>query len=320
MWSDADSTASSTTLDAHRTGRADGFVARRELDRTQSGPGSGCGESGDGGETASSCGGQWQHPHHTIRLADLVKARDVYRRLSSEERQSRIHTVENESGLDCADACAAAPRSVCDEASPNYECDAAGDGDAPGAGGTLAKEGSQWRQSQRVDLRPVMELSPHHVMHTMPLPRLHHLFRQLGLRHLYVTDTRNQLLGVVTRKDLLPEVLEANALEPSLTRPERSERFTRCFTPGSRRMPKVPAHAHRLMRKLSISRTLSSVSAALSLSPRSSCSSPSGRHTQGCGLRSRSATAATKLSAGFRRTHTLPQSGFGRLRDCGDAV
>ena len=45
------------------------------------------------------------------------------------------------------------------------------------------------------------------VLHTTPLPRLHHLFRSLGLARLWIIDTRNQPVGVVTRHDLLPEAL-----------------------------------------------------------------------------------------------------------------
>ena len=57
-----------------------------------------------------------------------------------------------------------------------------------------------------------MELAPHSVMHTMPLSRVHDSFRKLGLRHMFVTDTRNEVMGVITRKDLLPEVLEAKCV------------------------------------------------------------------------------------------------------------
>ena len=64
--------------------------------------------------------------------------------------------------------------------------------------------------ARKVDLRQMMELAPHSVMHTTPLPRLHRQFRALGLRHVFVTDIRNEVMGVVTRKDLLPEVLAAN--------------------------------------------------------------------------------------------------------------
>ena len=78
---------------------------------------------------------------------------------------------------------------------------------AAGLAASLLHEGDA---SRRIDLRPVMELSPHAVLHSMPLPRLHEMFVTQGLRHLYVTDTRNQVVGCITRKDLLPEVLEAN--------------------------------------------------------------------------------------------------------------
>ena len=61
-------------------------------------------------------------------------------------------------------------------------------------------------------------------MHTMPLPRLHRSFRTLGVRHIFVTDTRNEVMGVITRKDLLPEVLEANLSVSS--RHSISQRFS----------------------------------------------------------------------------------------------
>lgn len=46
---------------------------------------------------------------------------------------------------------------------------------------------------RKVDLRHMMELAPHSVMHTTPLPRLHRQFRTLGLRHIFVTDMRNEV-------------------------------------------------------------------------------------------------------------------------------
>ncbi|XP_034241904.1 H(+)/Cl(-) exchange transporter 7 isoform X2 [Thrips palmi] len=54
-----------------------------------------------------------------------------------------------------------------------------------------------------VDLRPFMNSSPYTVIHSMTLPRVFRIFRALGLRHLPVIDDTNQVVGMVTRKDLV---------------------------------------------------------------------------------------------------------------------
>ncbi|KAG8470049.1 hypothetical protein KFE25_006504 [Diacronema lutheri] len=71
-----------------------------------------------------------------------------------------------------------------------------------------------------IDLRPIMDLAPLSVLPTTPIDRLHALFRLMGLRHLFVADTRNQLVGVITRKDLLPEVLHEAAATSHATAPQ----------------------------------------------------------------------------------------------------
>ncbi|RWS02939.1 H(+)/Cl(-) exchange transporter 7-like protein [Dinothrombium tinctorium] len=53
-----------------------------------------------------------------------------------------------------------------------------------------------------IDLRPVMNPSAYTVSYTSTLPRVFQLFRALGLRHLVVTNDSNEVIGVVTRKDL----------------------------------------------------------------------------------------------------------------------
>ena len=53
-----------------------------------------------------------------------------------------------------------------------------------------------------IDLRPYMNPSPYVVLYTASLNRIFKLFRALGLRHLVVTNDRNGVIGIVTRKDL----------------------------------------------------------------------------------------------------------------------
>ncbi|RWS03848.1 H(+)/Cl(-) exchange transporter 7-like protein [Dinothrombium tinctorium] len=53
-----------------------------------------------------------------------------------------------------------------------------------------------------IDLRPIMNPSAYSVSHAATLPRIFRLFRALGLRHLVVTNDRNEVIGIVTRKDL----------------------------------------------------------------------------------------------------------------------
>lgn len=53
-----------------------------------------------------------------------------------------------------------------------------------------------------MDLRPVMNPSAYTVCHAASLNRIFRLFRALGLRHLVVLNDYNEVIGIVTRKDL----------------------------------------------------------------------------------------------------------------------
>jgi len=61
---------------------------------------------------------------------------------------------------------------------------------------------SQRERECFMDLRPFMNPAPYSVMENSSLNRGFKLFRALGLRHLVVTDENNQVVGIVTRKDL----------------------------------------------------------------------------------------------------------------------
>ncbi|CAB4016359.1 H(+) Cl(-) exchange transporter 7-like, partial [Paramuricea clavata] len=53
-----------------------------------------------------------------------------------------------------------------------------------------------------LDLRPFMNVMPYTVHEESSISRVFHLFRAIGLRHLIVVDHHNQVVGIVTRKDL----------------------------------------------------------------------------------------------------------------------
>ncbi|KAI5423493.1 hypothetical protein KIW84_046445, partial [Lathyrus oleraceus] len=65
-----------------------------------------------------------------------------------------------------------------------------------------------------IDLAPFLNPSPYIVPEDMSLTKVYNLFRQLGLRHLFVVPRPSRVLGLITRKDLLIEDAEnVNTLE-----------------------------------------------------------------------------------------------------------
>ncbi|CAH3997340.1 H(+)/Cl(-) exchange transporter 7 isoform X1 [Pieris brassicae] len=61
---------------------------------------------------------------------------------------------------------------------------------------------SEWELTCTIDLRPFMNPSPYTLPHRASLPRLFRLFRALGLRHLPIVNDVNEVVGMVTRKDI----------------------------------------------------------------------------------------------------------------------
>ncbi|XP_046616599.1 H(+)/Cl(-) exchange transporter 7 isoform X1 [Neodiprion virginianus] len=57
-------------------------------------------------------------------------------------------------------------------------------------------------KTYNMDLRPFMNPSPYTVQHSATLPRVFRLFRALGLRHLPIVNDTNEVIGMVTRKDI----------------------------------------------------------------------------------------------------------------------
>eukprot|EP00538_Stauroneis_constricta_P004281 CAMPEP_0119571748 /NCGR_PEP_ID=MMETSP1352-20130426/44275_1 /TAXON_ID=265584 /ORGANISM="Stauroneis constricta, Strain CCMP1120" /LENGTH=883 /DNA_ID=CAMNT_0007621431 /DNA_START=162 /DNA_END=2814 /DNA_ORIENTATION=+ len=63
-----------------------------------------------------------------------------------------------------------------------------------------------------LDLRPYANTAPYTVNETASIQRTYRLFRTLGLRFLCVVNHNNQVVGIITRKDLLPEALTNSLL------------------------------------------------------------------------------------------------------------
>ncbi|CAI5507756.1 unnamed protein product [Closterium sp. Naga37s-1] len=95
-----------------------------------------------------------------------------------------------------------------------------------------------------IDLGPFLNPTPFIVDENMSLTKVHTLFRQLGLRHLCVVPPPSRAVGIITRKDLLPEILEERHAEfEDLTWEEGEiETFTpRLLRRGSSAAPQSPA-------------------------------------------------------------------------------
>ena len=67
-----------------------------------------------------------------------------------------------------------------------------------------------------IDLRPFMQRQPHVVSPDVSLARVYRLFRTLGLRHVFVGAQAPQVVGVLTRKDLIEEASELRLAEKAV--------------------------------------------------------------------------------------------------------
>ncbi|XP_054805887.1 chloride channel protein CLC-d-like [Prosopis cineraria] len=82
-----------------------------------------------------------------------------------------------------------------------------------------------------IDLAPFLNPSPYIVPEDMSLTKVYNLFRQLGLRHLFVVPRPSRVLGLITRKDLLIEDAETvNAVELQSTRVRMQNRDKKLMT------------------------------------------------------------------------------------------
>ena len=75
-----------------------------------------------------------------------------------------------------------------------------------------------------VDLRPYMNPAPHLASKNMTYPRAFSLFRSLGLRHLVVVGNTNEVMGMITRKDLVKFHAKSEQGEVKISRMNVHER------------------------------------------------------------------------------------------------
>ena len=86
--------------------------------------------------------------------------------------------------------------------------------------------------ARTLDLSDFMDPSPPTVFGLAPLPHVYHLFNTMGVRHLTVVNRRMLVVGIITRKDTIPELvqrrLDVNAQASRYRRGEPSS-----FSPNS---------------------------------------------------------------------------------------
>jgi chloride channel 7 len=75
---------------------------------------------------------------------------------------------------------------------------------------------SEAEMRMAIDLRPFMQRQPHVVSPDVSLARVYRLFRTLGLRHVFVGAQAPQVVGVLTRKDLIEEASELRLAEKAV--------------------------------------------------------------------------------------------------------
>uniref|UniRef100_A0ACB8FDR4 Uncharacterized protein n=2 Tax=Sphaerodactylus townsendi TaxID=933632 RepID=A0ACB8FDR4_9SAUR len=75
-----------------------------------------------------------------------------------------------------------------------------------------------------INLEPYINKSAVSVQAHFSLQRTYVIFRSLGLRHLTIVDLQNQVVGIITRKDLMSFQLEEKlGLQQTLQQPDSDE-------------------------------------------------------------------------------------------------
>ncbi|CAG8705620.1 16127_t:CDS:2, partial [Acaulospora morrowiae] len=85
-----------------------------------------------------------------------------------------------------------------------------------------------------VDFRPWMDQTPITISHKFPMEMVIELFRKMGLRYVLVTKN-GQLLGLITKKDVLRHLAAVNYPGSSINREYSQEIQNLRISPSGRR-------------------------------------------------------------------------------------
>jgi len=80
------------------------------------------------------------------------------------------------------------------------------------------------QENQYINLLPFVNPNPYVVQQGTSLGKVYSLFRSLGIRHLFVIKRVEKIIGVITRKDLLPEFAEQRHKTKTIGQGERRQR------------------------------------------------------------------------------------------------
>ena len=108
-----------------------------------------------------------------------------------------------------------------------------------------------------IDLRPFMDPSPYIVSDLMPIKRVYDYFNVVGVRHLAVIDCREEVVGIITRKDILTETIEERIVAAAERLLDKANQPSGVRSAGRRGSSKIEASVHATLETARMRSTIS---------------------------------------------------------------
>ena len=108
-----------------------------------------------------------------------------------------------------------------------------------------------------IDLRPFMDPSPYIVSDLMPIKRVYDYFNVVGVRHLTVIDCREEVVGIITRKDILTETIEERIVAAAERLLDKANQPSGVRSAGRRGSSKIEASVHATLETARMRSTIS---------------------------------------------------------------